>query len=72
MYLVVEPPSDTNTLTVTVVVKMFASLKPTTASSLLDVYIVVDDYVICEPFDSKSCAMFSPIKRLPLLQPDLY
>ena len=37
MYLVVEPPSDTNTLTVTVVVKIFASLKPTTASSLFDV-----------------------------------
>ena len=46
MYLVVEPPSDTNTLTVTVVVKIFASLKPTTASSLLDVYIVVAEFVI--------------------------
>ena len=56
-YLVVDPPSDTNTSNVAVVVRMLAKRKPTTASSLLAVSIVVAELVILAPFDSKSCAI---------------
>ena len=50
-YLVVDPPSDTNTSNVAVVVRMLAKRKPTTASSLLAVSIVVGELVILAPFD---------------------
>ena len=53
-YLVVDPLSLTNILHVTVDVRMLANLKPTIASSESDVNIVVFEFVICAPFDSKS------------------
>ena len=53
-YLVVDPPSLTNILHVTVDVRILANLKPTIASSEFDVNIVVFEFVICAPFDSKS------------------
>jgi hypothetical protein len=59
-YLVVEPPSEIHILTVTADVKIFASLKPTIASSLFAVKIVVAEFVICTPDDSKSCAIYPP------------
>ena len=40
-YLVVEPPSETKILTVTAVVRILANTRPTTASSLFDVKMVV-------------------------------
>ena len=45
-YLVVDPPSKINTLTVTAAVVMLASLNPTIASSLLAVNSVVAEFVI--------------------------
>ena len=46
------------------VVKMFANRKPTTASSLSAVNIVVAEFVILAPFDSKSCAICPPYKAI--------
>ena len=45
---------------------MLANLNPTTASSELDVKIVVAEFVTLAPLDSKSCAILSPIHRYKL------
>ena len=62
--LLLSPASVINTSSVSVVVKMFANRKPTTASSLSAVNMVVAEFVILAPFDSKSCATCPPYKAI--------